>query len=338
MTASRRRGSAATPDADSRATRRASLSIGLQIMLASAILVLGIVVVAIVFILHQSLPREQIDRDASGVARVYVDTSDVYQGLVVIGIGAVLFAGLVSWFIARRAVRPLGDALRLQREFVADASHELRTPLSVLDARIQVFERRLASANPPSTGDAATTVAELRADSRALVDIVTDLLLAAGGGQARPDSLVAGPVIVEAVDSLRILAAERGVRISVDVDDLARVRITVAALRRCVVALVDNALAHSPTGSTVSVGLDRAGASLRLVVADEGAGIQGIAPERVFDRFAHSGGDGTEGGRPSFGIGLALVREIATRQGGTVRVERTSAAGTVMALELPIAE
>jgi signal transduction histidine kinase len=310
-------------------------------MLASAILVLGIILIAVAFILHQSLPREQIDRDYTGGARVYVDTGDVFQALVVIGIGAVVFAGLVSWIIARRAVRPLGDALRLQREFVADASHELRTPLAVLDARIQVLERRLAGSPPPSAAEAAITVSELRSDSRALVDIVDDLLLAAGGDDAEVEPVTAGPVIVAAVDSLRILAGERDVRLSVDVDDVARVRIPTAGLRRCVVALVDNAVSHSPLGGAVAVTAVREGDRLRLEVVDEGSGIQGISPERVFDRFAHSTPAAAEGptspARPSFGIGLALVREIAIRHGGRVRVLRTSAAGTTMALELPVA-
>ncbi|GAA4680742.1 sensor histidine kinase [Frondihabitans cladoniiphilus] len=336
-------------DPDARATLRASLSIGWQIMLASAVLVLGIVVVAVVFILHQGLPREQLDRDESTLPHVYVDTGDVYKALVLIGIGAVLFAGLVSWIIARRAVRPLGQALRRQREFVADASHELRTPLAVLDARIQVFQRRLTGPTPPDALEAARTVSELRSDSRALVDIVNDLLLAAGGGDsARTAAFPAGPVIVGAVDSLRILATEREVRLVVDVDDTVSVRIPATALRRCVIALVDNALSHTRPGTTVSVTARRRGDVLRLEVTDEGAGILGITPERVFDRFAHAApvsgttpqaGAGEQGprARPGFGIGLALVREIANRQGGRVLVASTGAAGTTMALELPTA-
>ncbi|MCU1527351.1 MAG: hypothetical protein JWP75_1114 [Frondihabitans sp.] len=325
-------------DPDARATRRATLSIGWQIMAASALLVSGIIVVATIFVLHQARPREQIDRDHSGLPHVYVDIDDVFKALVIIGIGAVVFAGLVSWFIARRAVGPLGQALRLQRKFVADASHELRTPLSVLDVRLQILDRRLRGASPPSTSETAEMVTELRSDSRALIDIVNDLLLTAGGGDRQGEPIAAGPVIARAVESLQILAAERSVNLLVEVDDTNLVRIPEASLRRCVIALVDNAVAHSPAGSLVTVTATRAGDLLRLVVADEGDGIRGITPGRVFDRFAHSTTTTTtpERTRPSFGIGLALVREIATRQGGRVRVEQTSPSGTTMVLELPV--
>ncbi|BDZ51133.1 hypothetical protein GCM10025867_33740 [Frondihabitans sucicola] len=162
---------------------------------------------------------------------------------MILGIGAVIFAGAVSWVIARRAVRPLGEALRLQRQFVADASHELRTPLAVLDARLQVVQRREQSTGAVSP----ESLAELRADSKALIDIVGDLLLAAGSGEQSAGSPVeAGPIVDEAAASLAILADDRGVALSVEHSGTSRVTLSATSLRRCVVALVDNAVAHSP--------------------------------------------------------------------------------------------
>ena len=332
-------------DQDARATRRASFSIGWQIMVASAVLVLGIIVIAIVAIVHQSLPREQIDQLHDSSPRVYVDTGDVFQALVIIGIGAVIVAGLVSWVIAGRAVKPLGQALRLQRQFVADASHELRTPLAVLDARIQVLQRRLNAGSPADADETTATVAALRADSRALIDIVDDLLLAAEAVEAvegtESSAIVdVGPVVAEAVESLRILARERTVDLIVDRTADVRVTTPSTSLRRCVIALVDNAVTHSPAGGSVTVRVGRERTRLVLTVTDQGPGIVGIEPERVFERFAHVQelADPADDGPPprqSFGIGLALVRDIAVRQGGRVAVETTSSAGTSMRLELP---
>ncbi|AMM21234.1 hypothetical protein AX769_15195 [Frondihabitans sp. PAMC 28766] len=334
-----------TQDQDALATRAASRSIGWQIMLASAVLVLGIVVIAIVFLLHQAQPREQIDNDHSTGPHVYVDSTDVLQALVILGIGAVVFAGLVSWIIARRAVKPLGTALRLQHQFVADASHELRTPLAVLDARLQVLERRLGAVSPPDRDATMATVAELRADSKALVDIVNDLLLAAGGPVTTSGAVEALPIVEEAVASLTILSSERGVTLDFEAQDATRLSVPPTSLRRCVIALVDNAIGHSPRGGTVRITAGAHGPRFVLSVADEGPGITGIEPNRVFERFAHSDpsmtADDEPGSalpmRPSFGIGLALVKDIADRQGGNVRVDSTSTEGTTMVLELPVA-
>ena len=322
-----------TTDADEAAVRKAAVSVTRQISIATVALVLFIVVLAVIVVIWQSQPSELAEKAVPGEDKIYIDAGAVLVALAVIGVGATVFAAVISWLIARRAVRPLGRALALQRAFVADASHELRTPLAVLDARLQLLQRRL-----PAGDASAATVAELRSDTAALIGIVGELLAAAGGEE--PDEVRATDASADAaaiVDSLRLLGAERGVRIELRAPEALSVAMPSVSFRRCVTALVDNALGHSPDGGVVEVELADRGAVAALIVTDHGPGIRGIAPERVFERFAHSD-PGAAGGVPrrrGFGLGLALVRDVAARNGGTVRVERTGPEGTVFVLELP---
>ncbi|MGI8535312.1 MAG: histidine kinase dimerization/phospho-acceptor domain-containing protein, partial [Mycobacteriales bacterium] len=90
---------------------------------------------------------------------------------------SLLVAAALGVLLGRRAVRPLAQALNLQRAFVADASHELRTPLTLLSTRVQVLDRGLQDRDVPQ---------QLLADSRGVVAdvarlgaIVEDLLVAA---------------------------------------------------------------------------------------------------------------------------------------------------------------
>lgn len=167
--------------ADTDAVRRAVTSIGWQIMLATGFLVFGIVAVALLFVLHQSHTTSEIYSGDSRTQDVFVDQMDLLQALIVIGIGAVIYAGAVSWFIARRAVHPLGEALALQREFVRDASRALQTPLAHLDEHIGLLQRDVSQPTPPTAAESAFQMAELRMESRALISIVDDLLLSASG-------------------------------------------------------------------------------------------------------------------------------------------------------------
>src|SRR6478736_4744582 len=77
-------------------------------------------------------------------ACAYLDSRDLLEAMIIAGLAGIALAGLVGWLSARSAIRPLGEALALQRRFVQDASHELRTPLAILDTRIQLAQRDAA--------------------------------------------------------------------------------------------------------------------------------------------------------------------------------------------------
>ena len=325
-------------DGDAAAVRRAAVTIGVRVTLVSAGLVVLVAAAAVTFIVHESRPQEQLEPPAPGETRIYVDAVPMLVGTVVIGLCAIVLAGAASWVIARSAVRPLGRALSLQRSFVADASHELRTPLSVLDARLQLLERR-----PPEGAAFREAIGRSRRDARALIDLVTDLLLLAEAGSPEqlPElgapSTPLAPVVQDTAAAMALVAAEHGVAVDAQVDDLP-VAMPETSLRRALTALLDNGIAHSPEGATVRVRAQATGRRVALTVEDEGAGIHGIDPERVFERFARSPVDERPRGGRGFGIGLALVRDVVVRWGGSVAVARTSAEGTALKLELPIAD
>jgi signal transduction histidine kinase len=236
--------------------------------------------------------------------------------------------GLVGWLAARRAVRPLGEALATQRAFVSDASHELRTPLTALSSRIQLLQRRQARDEPT-----AELITDLRRDVQIMDDVLTDMLLAAEGASSTDAACDVARALARAIDTLVPLANDAGVTLRTG-PTVARARIQEITLARLCVALLDNAVQHSPRGGEVDVTVDTDPQHVEIRVADRGPGIDPAHRERVFERFARSG---EAGRRRGFGLGLALVREAATRYGGTVTIAETSPRGTVFALRLPSA-
>lgn len=321
-------------DADNVLIRAAARRVATTITLAISLLVLAVLVAAFSVVFTQ-VPLGDLFTPRRHETVVDIEGSDILLGGVLVGAFAIASAGLVGWWVTRRAVRPLADALRRQRQFVADASHELRTPLAILDSRLQMFQRSLAASDPHHA-----IAAELRSDSRALINVVTDLL----EGIDVPLSTPATPAnilktIDAAVAAMSVLASERGVQLAGDkVDGRLFVRMPEASLHRSLTALLDNAVKHSPPGAAVTVTTRRTGGVVLIDVADHGPGIQGITPDRVFDRFARSA-DAIDGGgtaRTGFGIGLALVQDTVARYGGSASVSATSTAGTTITLRLPL--
>ena len=82
--------------------------------------------------------------------------------------------------------------------------------------------------------------------------------------------------------------------------------------------LVENALRHTPAGSTVSLALRKVGPGFEIEVADNGPGIPETEHDKVFDRFYRLDRSRSTAGS---GLGLALVKAIAGLHGLTIRLE-----------------
>jgi signal transduction histidine kinase len=322
------------PDPDARLVRDASRRVAVTITLAVSALVVAVLIAALCVVFSQISPAQLL---TPGHHETVVDIEgvDILLWGATIGGVAIALAATLSILVTRRAVAPLVDALRRQRRFVADASHELRTPLAIVDACIQLLDRALPADDPNRP-----LVAELRDDSRALTAVVADLLDSIDVPSAGPvDPIEAAPVLRSAVSAMRALAHERGVEIvQVEAQTGLTVAIAETSLHRSLVALIDNAVKHSPAGSTVTVSAAESRHVVRISVSDQGSGIRGISAERVFDRFARSA-DAVDGGgsaRTGFGLGLSLVQETVSRYGGDAVVTSTSATGTTITLRLPV--
>ena len=262
--------------------------------------------------------------------RQRADLTGILLGVGAVGLILSAFAGTV---LARRAVRPLSDALTLQRSFVADASHELRTPLTLLSTRAQILRRSLVAhgADPSVVTDADGVVS----DAARMTDVVDELLVAAdpwANSELAPVELVS--LCAELMDSARDYAKDHEVTLILDRPQIDAVTTNGNAigLRRAVLAILDNAIEHTPSSGTVTVTVGQRGRQAVIDISDTGSGIAPSEIDRVFDRF-HSGHQ--KAGRRSYGLGLALAREVVTQHGGRLTVEATTKRGTTFRVWLP---
>lgn len=270
------------------------------------------------------------------------DRDRLVGALLVSGALGLVLAGVAGSVLASRSMKPLASALALQRRFVADASHELRTPLTLLSTRAQLVQRGLRRGVDPAS--LAADIGGLVTDADHLAQILEDLLLAADPR---------GDAVDEAVDLClladQVTAACEPAAHATQVAIEARlppgpviVTGSPVALRRALVALVDNAIRHARLEVEVAVGV-RGGRAV-VEVSDDGPGIETEMLPRLFERFESSAeGADPDDGRRRYGLGLALVSEVASRHGGEVSARnRTPSAlgppgGATLELSLPYA-
>jgi signal transduction histidine kinase len=256
-------------------------------------------------------------------------------GLAIAEIFALVVAVLTGYLLAGRAIHPLGEALRRQRRFVADASHELRAPLTQLHTRAQLLARRTRR---DRGADAVTEELDrLVTGTRQLGEVVEDLLLSARL-RDQPQQLTPidfGALVREAAAAEQLRARCDGISIAVHgeqrpylVDGIA------TALRRVVAALIDNAVGHTSANGEITLTLREilTPHDIELTVADNGVGFDPKDAERIFERFARGG---TGKGR-RFGLGLALVREVLHSHNGTITATGETGKGATFTVRLPI--
>lgn len=214
--------------------------------------------------------------------------------------------------------------VRQQRAFASDASHQLRTPLTALLLRIE--HARAALLTDPV--DADDRLADAEAEVARLNTIVEGLLAIARSESGGVDVAAFDIAVIarERVESWRALAEENGITMAFDGVDSAPARAISTAPEQVIDNYVDNAISHSPRGTSVVVRVTSNSSGATVEVIDSGSGLTAEQCERAFDRFWRA--DSTTEGS---GLGLAIVKNLVELSGGTVALERASKDGGVIA-------
>ncbi len=233
-----------------------------------------------------------------------------------------------------RLYREAQSANRLKDEFVATLSHELRTPLNALIGWTDLLRSgRLA---PERQREAIEAIHRTAGAQAQLTNDLVDISRAVSGKfQLSPREVAVDELVHAAVDTFRLAAEAKGLRLACHVaDDLPHLVADPDRLRQVVYNLVGNAVKFTATGG-VDVDVRAAGDWLELTVRDTGIGIRPAFLPHVFDRFRQADGSTTRefGG---LGLGLSIVRVLVELHGGTVTAESAGEGhGATFVVRLP---
>ena len=240
------------------------------------------------------------------------------------------FNGMAAAVQRAFAVRAESEAG--MRHFVGDASHELRTPLTTIQGQLDVL-RRGAAEDP---GAHAESLRSMQREVGRMSVLVEDLLTLTrldnpGEREAVRERVDIDALLEETVEE-QAMRTEQPVTVGRDDRDAAVVDGDPEQLRRVLLNLAGNALAHAP-GGTHAWHTRVDGDEVVVSLSDQGGGVAAGEEGRIFDRFHRGPGEHAAGGS---GLGLAIVRSIVEAHGGTVAAVNQGR-GLLVTVRLPLA-
>jgi signal transduction histidine kinase len=226
-----------------------------------------------------------------------------------------------------------------RRELVSWVSHDLRTPLAGLRAMTEALEDGMAP-------DPVRYHRQIRAEVDRMARMVDDLFelsrIHAGVLELRPEAVMLGDIVSEAIAAADPVARACRVRLDGRVEDGVEVTVDASGIARVTTNLIMNAIRHTPADGSVEINGRATATGIELAVSDQCGGLSSDAIARVFDvgwRGVETSRARTPGELQGAGIGLAIVKGIVEAHRGDVQVENVGApvpSGCRFMVRLPV--
>lgn len=227
----------------------------------------------------------------------------------------------------------LDESFEAERQFTSDVSHELRTPMSVIMAQC---EYTLDEERTPQEYERALRL--IRRQGRKMTKLINDMLdfvrLERRGTNYQIEKLNLSALVNSVCEDMSLIR-ERGISLEHEVEDEIWVDGNPALLSRLLSNLISNAYRYGKDDGHIKVRLKKSQDEVTLSVSDDGIGISREDKEKIFRRFYQADSSRTGSGT---GLGLSMVKEIASFHGGSMSVESELGKGSEFTFHLPVKE
>ncbi|THD36872.1 MAG: PAS domain-containing sensor histidine kinase [Sphingomonas sp.] len=236
---------------------------------------------------------------------------------------------------AEQALRDRNEALeaadRVKTAFVANMSYELRTPLTSIQGFAEMMGEGYAGKLSKQADGYVDAILESVARLSALVDDV--LALTEGEQKVEREDVDIEGIAHAAAETVSHSAKQKNLDFAIEIaPSTGMVKGDAKKLREMIEHLLRHAVAGAGQGGRVLLHTDGDAARARVVVSDDGAGMDQAAVDRAFDSFAEPT---VQDDSRALGLGLPLAKQFAEAHGGTIQLLSEPGAGTLITVDLP---
>ena len=256
---------------------------------------------------------------------------------IFIGVGSVSLIVLffISIYFTNKAINPLEETFKKQKQFIADASHELRTPLTIIKTNISLLkenemetiksQKKWINYIDSQTGRMSTLINEM-------------LLLANLDANKKKGEIIEfnlSKVISDSLLVFEVVIFEKGLILEEKISDNVFINGEKDQIKKLISILMDNAIKYTNKNGRISVILNIERNKAKLVIKNTGEGVKEEHLEKIFERFYRID-DSRDRGTGGYGLGLSIAKSIVEEHKGKIHAESIVKNETSFIVELPL--
>jgi len=261
---------------------------------------------------------------------------NLIKNLMLTNLIILLLAGIASYYLAKRTLKPIEDMVDLQNRFTADASHELRTPLAAmkLENEVALRDKKL---NLTIAKDLLKSNLE---EIDKLEELSNNLLKLAQYQQEQEFSKYKEFSVKEVINQAvkRIEPISKNKQIAIETKNVKDIRIEgdEKNIIDLLVIILDNAIKYSSSKTTVVIESFSNKKYALVKIKDQGIGIKGSDLPHIFNRFYRADQSRSKENYSGHGLGLSIAKRIVDSHSGFIDAQSTIGEGSVFIVKLPL--
>ena len=260
---------------------------------------------------------------------------DIGTGRRIVLVSRAFQQDMLSIYFTNKAINPLEETFKKQKQFIADASHELRTPLTIIKTNISLLREN----EMETIKSQKKWINYIDSQTGRMSILINEMLslanLDANKKKGEIINFNLSKIISDSLLVFEVVIFEKGLTLEENISENIFINGEKDQIKKLISILMDNAIKYTNKNGKISVLLNTEKNKVKLIIKNTGEGIRKEHLEKIFERF-YRVDDSRDRGTGGYGLGLSIAKAIVEEHKGKIHAESIVKNETSFIIELPL--